>query len=91
MWGEQDSKWVVDSLVVVGHYQERSLVRTELNLPQDLTKHITSTNYRNVILALASVDIQARVELIKQTKEEIDIILGLEGGKEFVTEIVKME
>ena len=54
-------------------------------------KHITSTNYRNVILALASVDIQARVELIKQTKEEIDIILGLEGGKEFVTEIVKME
>ena len=90
MWWEQGSKWVVDSLVV-GQHQERSLVRTELNLPQDLTKHITCTNYRNVILALASVDIQARVELNKQTKEEIDIILGLEGGKEFVTEIVKME
>ena len=67
------------------------MVRTELNLPQDLTKHITSTNYRKVILALASVESQARVELIKQTKEEIDIILGSEGGKVFVTKIVKME
>ena len=78
MWGEQDSKRAVDSLVVGGKHQERSLARTELNLPQDLTKHITSTNYRNAILALVSVDIQARAELIKQTKEEIDIILGLE-------------
>ena len=57
VWGEQDSKWVVDSLIVVGHYQERSLVRTELNL----TKHINSTDCRRVILALAAVDSQAGV------------------------------
>jgi len=88
--GEQGSKWVVDRLVM-GQHQERSLVRTEPNLPQDLTKHITNINCRKVILALAAVDSQARVELLKQTKEEIDLILGLEGGKEFVTELVKME
>jgi len=88
--GEQGSKWVVDRLVM-GQHQERSLVRTELNLPQDLTKHITNINCRKVILALAAVDSQARVELLKQTKNEIDLILGLEGGKEFVTELVKME
>ena len=80
---------MVDRLVV-GQHQERSLVRTELNLPQDLTKHITSTNCMKVILALAAVDSQARVELLKQTKEEIDLILGMEGGKEFVTELVNI-
>ena len=88
--GDQGSKWVVDRLVL-GQHQERSLVRSELNLPKNLTKHISSTNCRKVILALAAVDSQARVELLKQTKEEIDYILGMEGGKEFVTELVKME
>ena len=28
--------------LVVGKHQERSLVRADLNLPQDLIKHITS-------------------------------------------------
>ena len=72
--GEQGSKWVVDRLVV-GQHQERILVRTELNLSQYLIKHITSSNCRNVLLALAAVDSQARVELLKQTNEEIDIRL----------------
>ena len=65
------------------------MVRTELNLPQDLTKYITSC--RKVILSLAAVVSQARVEMLNQTREVIDLILGMEGGKEFVTELVKME
>ena len=49
------------------------------------------TSCRKVILTLAAVDSQARVELLNQTREVIDLILGMDGGKEFVTELVKME
>ena len=76
--GEQGSKWVVDRLVG-GQQQKRSLVRAELNLPQNLTKHLASTNSRKVILTLAEMDRKARGELLMQTKEQINTILGLEG------------
>ena len=69
---------MVDRLVG-GQQQKRSLVRAELNLPQDLTKHLASTNSRKVILTLAEMDRKARGELLMQTKEQINTILGLEG------------
>ena len=86
--GEQGSKWVVDRLQE-GRQEEKSLVRRELNLPQDLTKYITSPNCRKVILVLAEVDSQARKELLNQTSLEIDTILNMEGGQEFVEKLVK--
>ena len=69
------------------------MVRTELNLPHELTKHITRhiTSCWKVILALPAVNSQARVELLNQTREEMDLILGMDGWKEFVTELVKMD
>ena len=88
--GEQGSKWVLGRLVE-GQQEERSLVWKELSLPQHLTKHIANSNCRKVILVLAEVDSQARKELLKQTKMEIDTILDMEGGQEFVTKLVKGE
>lgn len=88
--GEQGSKWIVDRLVG-GQEPERSLVKSELKLPQDLTKHMTNNNCRKVILALAEVDGKAREELLMQTKVDIDTILGMEGGREFVKHIVEGE
>ena len=38
MMGEQGSKWVNDRLLK-GQEEKKSLVRKELNLPNDLTKH----------------------------------------------------
>ena len=55
-------------MLLVGQHQERSMVRAELNPPQDLTKHITSSNCWKVILTLSAVDSQTSVELLKQTK-----------------------
>eukprot|EP00092_Neocalanus_flemingeri_P024077 GFUD01026118.1.p1 GENE.GFUD01026118.1~~GFUD01026118.1.p1 ORF type:complete len:355 (+),score=173.77 GFUD01026118.1:245-1309(+) len=86
--GEQGSKWVVDRLVE-GQQQERSLVRSELNLPQDLTKHLSSNNCRRVIIVLAEVDSKVRGELLRQTKEEIDTILGMKGGQQFVKQLLE--
>ena len=40
---------------------------------------------------MAEVDSQARKELLKQIKIEIDTILDMEGGQEFVTKLVKGE
>ena len=88
--GEQGSKWVMDRLVE-GQQEERSLVWKELNLPQYLTKHIANSNCRKVILVLAEVDSQARKELLKQIKMDIDSILHSEGGQEFVTKLVNGE
>ena len=88
--GEQGCKWVMGRLVE-GRQEERSLVWKELSLPQHLTKHIANSNCRKVILVLAEVDSQARKELLKQIKMEIDTILDMEGGQEFVTKLVKGE
>ena len=86
--GEQGSKWVMERLLK-GQEEEKSLVRKELNLPSDLTKHIGSSNCRKVILVLAEVDSQVRKELLNQTSMEIDSILDMEGGQEFVAKLVR--
>jgi len=85
--GEHGSRWVVDRLVE-GVQAERDLVWSELNLPQDLVKHLSSSNCTKVILALAEVDSTARVEILNKTKEEIDTILGMEEGHMFVRMLV---
>ena len=41
--GEQGSK-CVNEMLLKGQEEEKSLVRKELNLPNDLTKHITNSN-----------------------------------------------
>ena len=53
--GEQGSKWVNERLLK-GQEEKKSLVRKELNLPNDLTQHNTNSNCRKVILVLAEVD-----------------------------------
>merc|ERR1719228_309750 len=86
--GDRGSRWVVDRLVQ-GVQAERDLVWSELNLPQDLLKHLNSRNCTKVILALAEVDSKARVEILKKTKEEIDTILDMEEGHMFVRLLVE--
>ena len=69
--------------------EKKSLVRKELNLPNDLTKHNTNSNCRKVILVLAEVDSQVRKELLNQTSMDIDSILDMEGGQQFVAKLVR--
>ena len=85
--GEMGSKWVVDRLMK-GLQEERSMVRTELNLPSDLLKYITSPACRKVILVLAEVDSLARNQILCQTSLEVDKILTMEGGQEFITKLL---
>jgi len=85
--GEMGSKWVIERLMK-GVQEERSMVRTELNLPSDLIKHIGSPACRKVILVLAEVDSLARNQILCQTSLEIDKILSMEGGQQFVTKLL---
>ena len=85
--GEMGSKWVIERLMK-GLQEERSMVRTELNLPADLLKHIASPACRKVILVLAEVDSLARNQILCQTSLEIDKILSMEGGQQFVTKLL---
>ena len=85
--GEQGSKWVIERLLH-GDQEERSLVRQELNLPQDLVKYLTSQPCKEVIIVLSEVDSLVRKELIHQSSLEINTILGIEGGQDFVTRLV---
>lgn len=86
--GEQGSKWVTERILRGGH-AERTLVRQELNLPQDLVKYLTSRPCIEVIIVLSEVDSLVRKDLIHQASLEINTILGIEGGQEFVTRLVK--
>jgi len=86
--GEQGSKWVIERILLGGH-AERTLVRQELNLPQDLVKYLTSHHCIEVIIVLSEVDSLVRKDLIHQASLEINTILGMEGGQEFVTRLVK--
>ena len=86
--GEQGSKWV-NEMLLKGQEKKKSLVRKELNLPNDLTKHITNSNCRKVILVLAEADSQVRKELLNQTSMDIDSILDMEGAQEFVAKLVR--
>ena len=55
--GEQSTKWVNERLQK-GQEEGKSLVKKELNLSNDITKHIANSNCRKVILVLAVVDNQ---------------------------------
>ena len=81
------SKWVIERLME-GLQEERSMVRTELNLPAELLKYIASPACRKVILVLAEVDSLARNQILCQTSLEIDKILSMEGGQQFVTKLL---
>jgi len=86
--GEQGSKWVIERLLH-GDHEERTLVRQELNLPKDLVKYLTSQPCKEVIVVLSEVDSLARKELIHQSSLDINTILGIKGGQDFVTRLVK--
>jgi len=85
--GEMGCKWVIERLMK-GRQEEKSMVWKELNLPSDLLKHITSPACRKVILVLAEVDSLARNQILCQTSLEIDKILCMEGGQQFVTKLL---
>jgi len=86
--GEMGCKWVIERLMKGGP-EERSMVRTELNLPSDLLKHFTSPACREVILVLTEVDSLARNQILCQTSIDIDKILSMEGGHQFVTKLLR--
>ena len=69
--------------------EKKGLVRKELNHSNDLTKHNTNSNCRKVILVLAEVDSQEWKELLNQTSMDIDSILNMEGGQQFVAKLVR--
>ena len=86
--GEHGSKLVVERLEN-GAQPERGLVREELGLPGSLTWHLASPHCREVIRTLMQVDSTARQQLLRQVKEDISTILAIDGGEDFVKEIVE--
>ena len=68
---------------------ERALLRQELELPQALASHLDSSHCREVIIALAREDGQVRRELLEQLKMDLGVVLEVEGGRQFVEQMLR--
>jgi len=86
--GEYGSRFVIERLSQ-GAEVERSLVRTELGLPQSLSLHLASSHCREVILALARNDPEAKHLILTQAKQDMGDILAMDGGREFIEQLLQ--
>jgi len=88
--GEHGSK-LVASRVEVASEAELALLREELGLPESLVTHLANPHCIRVILALTRVDPISREALLRQTKDQLSEVLAIEGGHQFVQQLMEDE
>ena len=88
--GRHGSRFLVDRLKS-GTQPERSLVRAELGLPQNLVSLLSNPHATAVILALAQTDSAVREDLLRQVKKEVDAVLETQEGERFFEAIIDID
>jgi len=88
--GEHGSK-LVASRVELASEAELALLREELGLPESLVTHLANPHCIRVILALTRVDPISREALLRQTKDQLSEVLAIEGGHQFVQQLMEDE
>merc|ERR1712181_7973 len=88
--GEHGSK-LVASRVELASEAELALLREELGLPESLVTHLANPHCIRVILALTRVDPISKEALLRQTKDQLSEVLAIEGGHQFVQQLMEDE